>query len=67
MEAIAPFNLLELLDANPLQLFNFDFNGDNYKGIMVEVGIAPGTEKEQNYKFLPTADNDVTKLIEYFG
>jgi hypothetical protein len=66
-DTIVPFNLLELLDENPLQLFDFDFYGVNYKGIMEEATISPGTEKEQSYKLLSTATNDLKTLIDYYG
>lgn len=65
--AIAPFELLELLDADPLQIFDWDFYGTNYKGIMVKVGIAPGSQKEQAYQMLSAPDNDLKKLIDYYG
>lgn len=66
-ECIAPFDLLDLLDVNPLQVFNFDFDGNNYRGILVEVGLVPGADTKQNYKLLCTADNDITKLVDYYG
>jgi hypothetical protein len=60
----APDNLLDLLDANPLQVFRFPFYGEYYKGILMEVGIA---EKEQQFILLSCTGNDLTKLIDYYG
>ena len=66
-EIPAPHDLISLLDLNPLQLFRFPLNGDIYTGILLKVGIAPSSNKAQKYQLLSTADNDLTKLEEYYG
>ena len=66
-EVPAPDNLLELLDANPLQVFRFPFYGINYTGIAVNVSVAPSSRKAQTYRLLSTSENDLTQLIKYFG
>ena len=63
----APANLLELLNNNPLQVFRFPFYGDYYTGIVVKVSIAPSNLKSQNYQLLSTSENDLSKLISYYG
>lgn len=66
-EVIVPFNVLDLLDLNPLQLFDFDFDGTNYKGILLEVFQAPASDKQQTCKFLSVATNNISKLKDYYG
>lgn len=61
------FDLLELLDSDPLQLFDWDFYGTNYKGIMIKASLAPGSNQDQVYQMLSTADNDLEQLIDYYG
>lgn len=65
-DCIPPFELLETLDNNPLQVFDFDIDGSNYTGIMVKSSIA-GNGKEQQYTMWSSATNDLTKLIDYYG
>ncbi len=60
-------NLLDLLDANPLQVLSFPLNGYTIEGILQEVSIAPASRAIQQYKFLTLASNDLTKLIDYYG
>jgi hypothetical protein len=67
VETDAPLDLLEALDSNPLQIFQFTVNGDVYKIIPMENGINPKTNKKQTYTGWPTADTDLTKLESYYG
>lgn len=67
LEIPAPHDLISLLDLNPLQLFRFSLNGDIYTGILVKVGISPSSNKAQQYQLLSTADNNLTKLEEFYG
>jgi hypothetical protein len=58
-----PFNLIELLDANPLKTFRFTKAGIPFKGLPVKVGIQPATDDVQTYQLLSAPDNDLTQLI----
>lgn len=67
VETDAPDDLLDLLDANPIQGFQFTFEGTTYKGIAIENSVNLKTNKKQTYTFLSHPDNDLTKLIDYYG
>jgi hypothetical protein len=67
IETDAPVDLLEALDSNPLQIFQFTLNGDVFKMIPLENGINPQTNKKQTYTGWATADTNLEILIKYFG
>lgn len=67
VEAQAPADLLDRLDANPLAVIQFTFEGQTYRGLIDEVGINPKTGKQQTYTLLSFPDNDLTKFIDYYG
>lgn len=60
-------NILDMLAANPLQVFQFSINGTTYKGIMIKSAVSGNKTSSQNYQFLSTADNTLTNLINYYG
>lgn len=62
-----PDDLLELLDENPLRVFDFDIDGNNYKGFLETVGLNPSDRKLQPCTFLSLASNDISKLKNYYG
>ena len=62
-----PDDILSLLDTNPLQIVRFPFYGTYYKGILVNLGIAPSSNKEQAFQLLSTTDNVLKNLVEYYG
>lgn len=63
----APEDLEDMLDINPLQLFEFPFQGDTYFGLLEKVSVAPSSNAAQSYQLLSHASNDLTKLIQYYG
>lgn len=63
----APDNLNELLDSNPIMVFDFVLNGQTFKGITFKSSIAPSKRNTQTFQFLSHPDNDLTKLINYHG
>ena len=63
----APNDLISLLDANPLQAYQFPFYGTNYQGILMEVSTGLSSHKEQNWKLLALPTNDFKKLEAYYG
>lgn len=63
----APDDIIQLLDTNPLQVFQFPIAGALYNGIMIRSSIAPATKKTQTFQFLSLPSNDLTKLIDYNG
>lgn len=62
-----PFDLIESIDSNPKQVFRFPFQGNYFKGFLVKGSISPSSRKAQTFQLMLTADNDINKLIEYFG
>lgn len=60
-------DLLDELDANPLRLFSFSFQGTLYKGLPETVGIEPSSRKTQTYKLLCSSDTDLKPLIDFYG
>lgn len=60
-------NLIELLDADPLQIFRVLVDGNYYTGIPLKVSISPSNKKKQTYQLLALPENDLTQLIEYNG
>jgi hypothetical protein len=57
----------DLLDLDPSRAFVFSFDGQDYEGLSMENGINPDTRKKQTFQILSSPNNDLTKLIEYFG
>lgn len=60
-------DLLERLDANPLLVMSFTFEGTEYTGLIEEVTTNPKTNKKQQFVLRSSADNDLTALIDYYG
>lgn len=67
VETEAPTDLLDRLDANPLLIMEFTFEGQTYQGLIDEVSLNPKTNKKQTYTLLSLPGNDLTKLIDYYG
>ena len=63
----SPSEILNLLELNPLQIFNFNFEGNNYSGILNEVTVEPSNDSVQQYQLLSTTTNNLAKLIDYYG
>lgn len=63
----APDNINELLDANPLTVFEIDIDNNVFKGFVMKSSIAPSKRNTQSFQLLSHPDNDLTKLIEYNG
>jgi hypothetical protein len=66
-EVNAPEDLNDELDDNPLQIFQFTFEGNTYKGISLENSVNPKRNKKQTFSMLSVPDNDLTPLIDYYG
>lgn len=64
-ETRVPDNLQQLLNANPVRIYQFSHKGITMKGIALKVGIEPSSRKAQVYQLLSTADNDLTQLINF--
>jgi len=67
IDVIVPDDLLDDLDSNPLKTFSFLFDGNLYKGISIKNSINPKRNKAQTYQLWPTADTDLSPLIDYYG
>ena len=55
-----------LIDDNP-DVFDFEFEGISYTGISMENSINLGTNKKQTYQMLSVPENQLEKLIDYYG
>lgn len=66
-ETKVPFNLLELLNANPLKAFSGTWAGFQFIGIPDKVSIQPGDNGAQTYKLLASPTTDLTQLITIDG
>jgi len=64
---IPPGDLNDLIDVDPTRTTTFPFYGEVWETIYTQVSIAPASDKEQSYKLMLTANNDLTKLIDYDG
>lgn len=60
-------DLLDNMEAAPISSFEFTFEGQTYKGILIENSVNPKTYKKQTMQFLSHPDNGLTKLIQYYG
>lgn len=61
------FDLLELLDTNPLRLFSFSIDGNSYTVIPDKLSITPATGRVHRFKMLCAAGTDLSPLINYYG
>lgn len=62
-----PADLVSLLDANPLQVYSFEWIGETYTGILLEISTGMASGKEQEWKLLALPGNNFAKLEKYFG
>jgi hypothetical protein len=62
-----PDDMEDLLDANPLQLFRFPFQGTMYVGIANTVSAAPSSRAVQSLQLLSVPENQLQNLIDYYG
>lgn len=60
-------DLLDDMETFPTSSFEWEFEGQTYKGILLENSVNPKTYKKQTMQFLSHPDNDLTKLIQYYG
>jgi hypothetical protein len=58
-----PIDLVSVMEANPNRKFQFTWLGSTFTGYLMKAGIAPNTNKEQAYKLLAAASNDMTNLL----
>lgn len=62
-----PNDIVSLLDATPLQVYQFPFYGTDYTGILLDVSTGMASHKEQEWQLLALPDNEFWKLEKYFG
>jgi len=67
MDVNIPENMLDHQDLYPGSNFEFIFEGETYKGILLENNINPKTNKKQTFQLLSHPDNNLNKLIDYYG
>lgn len=61
------FNLLDILELNALQAFDFDIDGTIYKGVIKQCGIDLSKLSAERFEVISAPTNDLTKLIKYHG
>ena len=66
-EVTAPETLQDLLEADPGRGYKFTHEGYEYSLIPLEIGSNPVRRRRQTYQGLSHPDNDLTRLINYYG
>lgn len=61
-----PVDLLEVLDGNPLKVFEWTYQGLLFQGIPVKNGIEPESEDVQTYQMLSAPTNNLEPLEQIF-
>lgn len=56
-------DLGSIMDNTPDTAFDWDYNGNDWKGFIIEGGIAAEKDTPQVFKTLVSANNDITRLI----
>jgi hypothetical protein len=67
VETDAPVDLLDDIDSDPLLIYQFSCDAGTFRFISLENSVNPSANKKQTYTGWSTADNDLSKLIEYYG
>ncbi len=60
-------SIIPLLKANPKYTIRFTWEGIQYKGIPIKIGVQPSTQAAQQVQVLCSADNDLLPLINSTG
>lgn len=66
-ETRVPYNLFDILNANPLKAFAGTWAGFSFVGIPVKVSAAPGENASQTYQLLASPATDLTQLVTIDG
>lgn len=66
-ETKVPYNLFDLLNANPLKAFAGTWAGFSFVGIPDKIAAQPGDNGAQTYKLLASPTTDLTQLITIDG
>jgi len=63
-ETKVPINLQDVLNVNPIQAFQYEYQGVVQKGINQKIGMQPAVQKSQTWQLLGLPENDLSQLIE---
>jgi hypothetical protein len=63
-ETKTPINLQDILSQNPVQAFQFEYQGVIMQGVNIKVGMQPAIQKSQVWSLLSVPSNDLSQLIE---
>lgn len=63
-ETKTPFNLQDILAQNPVQAFQFEYQGAVLQGVNIKVGMQPANQKSQVWSLLSVPANNLSQLIE---
>jgi hypothetical protein len=66
-ETKVPYNLFEILNANPLKAFKGTWAGFSFVGIPNKISMQPGDNASQTFQLLPSPTTDLTQLITIDG
>jgi hypothetical protein len=58
-----PIDIIEVMEANPSDTFEFDLEGVAMKGFPMEVSIQPANRPSQTSQLLCSPETDITELI----
>lgn len=59
-----PIDIIEVMEANPSDTFEFELDGVTMKGFPMEVSIQPSNMPAQTSQLLCSPETDITKLIK---
>lgn len=63
-ETKTPINLQDILSQNPVQAFQFEYQGVILQGVNLKVGMQPAVQKSQTWSLLSVPANDLTQTID---
>ena len=64
IKCLVPIDIQSILDTNPYGYLSFSWDGDDFKGFLLEASETPVSKASQELKLLLTQDTDITKLIK---
>ena len=63
-ECVQPINIQVILDNYPYGYIEFDWNGETYKGFLIEANDNPAFNQKQTLKLLSLTSNNLTNFIK---
>lgn len=63
-ETKTPINLQDILAQNPVQAFQYEYEGVVMQGVNLKIGMQPAIQKSQVWSLLSVPSNNLSQLIE---